>query len=509
MEVVEGLSAYQLFCYALWSAALMFFLAWSMSSAPTAASTSTPPTGERSRSSSRSAKQQVPSDTSAAVRRKPSSKNVLRADSWSASEFRGGGGGGALLANNSHSSSSSQFSAEAASASAPAFASASASWSDGTLLVAGSAGVESDDEEEDDSADIFHSTLDAQETQQPPVPDASSSPEVGFEVQQPSSASAAAAAAAAAGPPATTLPRTKLVIPLRGRSQSSYNNIDIPVTIIRRKSSMDDIQGSDLAPSSGTSLRSSAGGDSKMTASEAVWGTDNSGVWFDAPMERRGTVSSADGSPSQTQPLSPEYLAALEAVASVPIDPKLVIKRGCLFKLSLKKSLASIPRKAPEWKQREFVLSGFYLSYQDSMKRRNEFDLRGCQVLVMLAHKSPSSGLNVDMHAITISSIDGSRTMVLAGSSEAHRDEWAQCLEDHLFRINRQEEELDGEMEENRYKGIPTPLEQLLLNPPLRKRTDTASEAIHSVAQAEFERMRPRNGSSASQDSPTALAPKK
>jgi hypothetical protein len=183
----------------------------------------------------------------------------------------------------------------------------------------------------------------------------------------------------------------------------------------------------------------------------------------------------------------------------VDIDPKVVVIKGRLFKLSLRKSLTGVEKKSPVWKQRDFVLSGYYLSYLDSMKRRNEFDLRGCELSTMLAHKC--GGLNVDLHAMTISSLNGNRHIVLGASSEAYRDQWADSLEAHLSKINRQEDLLDGEMEEARYKGVPTPLEQALLNPPplgRRTRADTARDAISSLALAEIERMRDRQGSNAS-----------
>jgi len=272
------------------------------------------------------------------------------------------------------------------------------------------------------------------------------------------------------GNPKVSVARTKLAVPLRGRSQSSYNSIDIPVTMVaRRKGSADEISPDSLG--SGGTFRPGA-----LTVNGSSSALNALGT---------ATVSQGSGEKDLSEPIE--------------IDPKLILKKGRLFKLSLRKSLTG--GKDPQWKPRDFVLSGFYLSYLDSMKRRNEFDIRGCLLETMLAHKC--GGLTVDLHAMSISSTGSNRRLVLGASSEAYRDEWVQCIEEHLLKINRLEDQLDGFMEEAHYKGVPTPLEQLLLNPaPLgrRKRTDTASEAINLVAQAEIERMRASSGSGARGD---------
>lgn len=245
--------------------------------------------------------------------------------------------------------------------------------------------------------------------------------------------------------------RTTMVIPLRGRSQSSYSNFDISATVTRRKGSADDII---VNSSTGLSIRSS----------------DFDGT---APNSLTPTLSL-----SQSQQLGQSIFANM--------DHKQVIKKGRLFKLGLSKRLTG--EKSPVWKQRDFVLSGYYLSYLDSMKRRNEFDLRGCSVTCMIAHKG--SGLSVDLHAMSISSFNGNRRIVLGGSSEVHRDEWVECIEQQLHKISLVEEELDGEVEEARFKGIPSPLEQILLNPPPpTQRKRTASSAINLLALTEIDKL--------------------
>lgn len=172
-------------------------------------------------------------------------------------------------------------------------------------------------------------------------------------------------------------------IPLRGRSQSSYSNFDISATVTRRKGSADDIVELHLHRELG----------SPSLAPEPA-----------APAEQRAYVSEG---------------------AHV-IDPREVVKKGRLFKLGMSKKLAG--DKMPVWKQRDFILSGYYLSYLDSMKRRNEFDLRGCSVTSLIVHKG-QWGLSMDLHALTINTDNNSRHIVLGGSSEEHRDEWVACLE--------------------------------------------------------------------------------
>ena len=185
--------------------------------------------------------------------------------------------------------------------------------------------------------------------------------------------------------------RANMSIPLRGRSQSSYSTFDISATVTRRKGSADDIV--ELIP------------------------------------RPQRDVGSPVLSPESTGPPDPSQRANMGESAHV-MDPREVVKKGRLFKLSISKKLGG--DKTPVWKQRDFVLSGYYLSYLDSMKRRNEFDLRGCTVTSLIVHKGP--GLSMDLYAITINTANNSRHIVLGGSSEEHRDEWVRCLEAQLVR---------------------------------------------------------------------------
>lgn len=276
----------------------------------------------------------------------------------------------------------------------------------------------------------------------------------------------------------TTTNRTTMAIPLRGRSQSSYSHYDISTTVTRRKGSADEIFVDN--PASFPTYSSVAGG-----------GAGGGG-------EGEGDIGSIFASVPNPPPSSPLIEGVSRAARlGLDINHKEIVKKGRLLKLGLSLSKKLTGEKTPVWKQRDFVLSGYYLSYLDSMKRRNEFDLRGCNVTCMIAHKG-SGGLQTDLYAMSISSVNGHRHIVLGGSSEAHRDEWAACIEQQLIKIGIVEEENGGEVEEARYKGIPSPLEQILLNPPLpsRKRTVSSAKSI-------LEEVRERGTSGASNtDSP-------
>ena len=280
-----------------------------------------------------------------------------------------------------------------------------------------------------------------------------------------------------------TTNRTTMAIPLRGRSQSSYSHYDISTTVTRRKGSADEIFVDN--PSSFPAFSAVAGG--------ASGGVANGGGEGEGDL---GSIFASVPNPPLSSPLIDGVSRA--ARLGLDINHKEIVKKGRLLKLGLSLSKKLTGEKTPVWKQRDFVLSGYYLSYLDSMKRRNEFDLRGCNVTCMIAHKG-SGGLKTDLYAMSISSVNGHRHIVLGGSSEAHRDEWAACIEQQLIKIGIVEEENGGEVEEARYKGVPSPLEQILLNPPLpsqRKRTVSMAKSI-------LEEVRERGTSGASNtDSP-------
>lgn len=150
-----------------------------------------------------------------------------------------------------------------------------------------------------------------------------------------------------------------------------------------------------------------------------------------------------------------------------------VVKKGPLFKLSCKNK----NDKDASWKRREFTLAGYYISYNDAMRRRLDFDLRGADITAIKV-----KGLGrLELFSISLHNHIQNKRLILGGSSEEHRDEWLSAILSHSEDIKRVCLEHDGEEEETNSKGLPTPLEQLLMNPPGPAQRSRVRSLSHSI----------------------------
>jgi hypothetical protein len=158
------------------------------------------------------------------------------------------------------------------------------------------------------------------------------------------------------------------------------------------------------------------------------------------------------------------YLSGTRGDMDYIMGARVVVKTGRLFTLGGHRLL----ERAPRVKLRNFTLSRYHLWYTDSYGVKKDFDIRHCDIesKIVVGTRGVTEGQT--LYAILLAASDCS--LLLGASTEAYRDEWVDALTMQQKLLSELEEELSGEEDNYHYKGLPSPAEQALMNPPLHPR---------------------------------------
>jgi len=184
--------------------------------------------------------------------------------------------------------------------------------------------------------------------------------------------------------------------------------------------------------------------------------------------EKRVAAGGGDsGNPFDNEPLSREEdgtfvnINAYNLASTVGrlIDSSEVVKRGKLYTLGAHKR----DERSPSVKERDFTMTGFFLSYYDKYGMKREFALRNTTVSKHLVRATSGAVDGMQFYAICVE--HGVHHILLGSAEESCRDDWYDAFVDQVKRIKQQEIENDGEEEEWRHRSLPSKSEMAMLNP--------------------------------------------
>jgi hypothetical protein len=157
------------------------------------------------------------------------------------------------------------------------------------------------------------------------------------------------------------------------------------------------------------------------------------------------------------------------------IDSSEILKKGKMHTLGARK----LNEKSPKVKERELIMTGYYLYYYDSYNMKREFPLRNCTMRKLSARATSGDVAGQNFHALVLD--QGSEQLTIGSQDENERDDWLSALCNVVESIRREEIENDGEEEEFRHKGLPSFAEQSFLNPQLPNAVRDKLETISNV----------------------------